>query len=365
MVRSASPSGAPRSGAKTTHHRLTQSDIAEELGLSQSTVSLVLSGRASQLHIPADTRHKVLDTAHRLGYVADPVGQRLAGGVTRLLGVHTFEPIFSHGSENFYHPFLVGVEQEAEALGYDLLLHTSTTGRAGGRSIYRDGVNRLRVADGAILLGLTSDRSDLARLVKEGFPFIHIGRRALDDTDVPFVTPDYSQATADAVAHLTGLGHRSIGYLIPDVDDEPTADREQGFRAAAARFDLSTQLERYHRPDALTSSDVDWLLDSGATAIITHRTADAVAVYEMLRLRGVQVPLEYSLVALDEPSHDLIEGITLAGITIPRVEMGAAAVRLLVKNLATFSDRPPQLSLPCQFFAGDTCASPPINRRPT
>lgn len=342
----------------TRRHRLRQSDIAAEVGLSQSTVSLVLSGRASHMNISAATQHRVLETAKRLGYVADPVGQRLAGGRNRLLSVFTFEPVFSKESENYYHPFLVGVEQEAEALGYDLLLCTSATGRNGRRSIYRDGVNRLRVADGAILLGLTTDRSELAHLIEERFPFIHIGRRMLDDVDVPFVATDYSQATSDAVAHLTELGHKSIGYLVPDMDDEPTIDREQGFQAAAARLGLSNRLARYHRPDALSAADVDWLIESGATAIITHRASDASAVYEMLALRGLEVPKDYSLVALDEPWKDLIEGVILAGISIPRHEMGAAAVRLLVTNLAAVPEHSPQLCLPCRFVPGDTCAPP-------
>ena len=353
-LRGTTPDTTPR------RRRLRQSDIAAEVGLSQSTVSLVLSGRAPQMNIPAATQHRVLETAKRLGYVADPVGQRLAGGSNHLLSVFTFEPVFSRESQNYYHPFLVGVEQEAEALGYDLMLCTSATGHDGRRSIYRDGVNRLRVADGAILLGLTTDRTELARLVAERFPFVHIGRRMLENNaDVPFVATDYSQATADAVAHLTGLGHRSIGYLVPDSDDEPTIDRELGFQAAAARFGLSGRLARYHQPDALTAADVDWLIDSGATAIITHRAPDAAAVYEMLELRGLRVPGDYSLVALDEQWDGLIPGVTLAGISIPRHDMGAAAVRLLVTHLGSVPEPPPQVCLPCKFVPGDTCAPPP------
>lgn len=356
-------SRAAASGGSDVPRRPTQNDVAAAVGLSQSTVSLVLSGRALQWNIPACTQHRVLDAAYSLGYAVDGAGQRHAGN-NRLLGVFTFESIFSPEAESFYHPFLAGIEREAEVLGCDLLLHTSAAGEGGVRSIYRSDVNRLRVADGAILLGLTNDRSELARLVEDRFPFIHIGRRLLDDSDVPFVTTDYSQATADAVAHLIALGHTSVGYLVPDVDNEPTADRARGFQAAAVRWGLSTKLERGHRPGALTTADVDWLTERGATAIITHRTEDAAAVYEMLRLRGASVPGDYSLVALDEPSDQLVQGVHLAGIITPRREMGAVAVRLLFKNLAAVHEPPPQLSLPCRFFAGDTCSTPTTIQRP-
>ena len=315
------------------------------------------------MNIPASTQQLVLEAAQRMGYVADPVGQRLAGGSNRLLSVFAFEPIFSSEASNYYHPFLVGIEQEAEALGYDLLLCTSARWRNGERSIYAGDVNQLRVADGAILLGLRDDRSELTRLVEEQFPFIHIGRRMLDDADVPFVAADYSRATADAVAHLTAMGHRSIGYLVPDLDNEPTADREQGFHSAATRLELGRRIERYHAPDGLTTSDVGWLIDQGATAIITHRASDAAAVHEMLVLRGAEVPRDFSLVALDEPSTELVDGVALAGISIPRREMGAAAVRLLVANLAVHPQQPPQLLLPCEFIPGDTCSPPTTTKR--
>jgi hypothetical protein len=110
-------------------------------GVSQATVSLVLNNRTGDdVRIAPETRQRVLDAIRATGYVADPVARRLVSGRNRILGVFTYEPVFPSTAADFYHPFLVGIEQRAEQLGCDLLLFTSSSqasgaGGAGGLSL--------------------------------------------------------------------------------------------------------------------------------------------------------------------------------------------------------------------------------------
>jgi len=54
--------------------RMTQRDIARLAGVSQATVSLVLTkSEAVTARIPEDTRERVLKVIRETGYVADPV----------------------------------------------------------------------------------------------------------------------------------------------------------------------------------------------------------------------------------------------------------------------------------------------------
>lgn len=103
----------------------------------------------------------------RIAICANPAARSLAGGQNRMLGVFTYESIFPVEHRNFYYRFLVGIEHEAEQMGYDLVLFTSTGGTDGKRRIYRNDGNRLRLTDGAILLGLAEDKHELQQLVQE------------------------------------------------------------------------------------------------------------------------------------------------------------------------------------------------------
>ena len=60
---------------------VTLKDIAQETGLSASTVSIVLKGNGNARKISQDTQEKVLSTAKRLGYKPNIQARILRGGV--------------------------------------------------------------------------------------------------------------------------------------------------------------------------------------------------------------------------------------------------------------------------------------------
>jgi DNA-binding LacI/PurR family transcriptional regulator len=119
--------------------RLTQHDIAKLAGVSQATVSLVLNGAPTALaRIPQETRERVQQVIRTTGYVADPIARRMAKGLNRILGVFTYEPAFPSAQADFFTPFLLGIEEEAQIQNYDLLLLTGA-GVGQDRKIFADG----------------------------------------------------------------------------------------------------------------------------------------------------------------------------------------------------------------------------------
>ncbi|TDD70655.1 LacI family transcriptional regulator [Jiangella aurantiaca] len=345
--------------------RIRQSDIAKLAGVSQTTVSLVINGRESEtVRIPAETRERVLEVARMLGYVADPVARSLAGGVNRLIGVYTFESMFPMDHHDFYHPFLVGIEAQAETRGYDLVLFTSATGTDGGRSIYRDGVNRLRLADGCVLLGKETNRDDIAHLRDEGFSFTLVGRRDIPGDDISYVTADYAAATEQVVDHLVELGHRRIAYLPAAVPSEPADDRDHGFHAARARHDLEVAdlVGPVTKEVGISTGEVRALLDAGASAFLAHESVVALQVIQILQELGLDVPGDRSVAALNDPP-DGVPGPSLTCFRIPRRELGSLAVDLLISQIeAPDAAEPRTVTLPCTFVAGQTSGPHSENR---
>src|SRR4051795_4364991 len=199
-----------------------QADVARVGGGSQSAVSRVVSGDVDR--IPVETQQRVRAAVKQLGYVPNAAARSLRGKRNRLVGVHTFEPVFPHAREDFYFEFLLGIEERAEEVGYDLVLFTSTGTRDGRRRIYRDGTNRLNLADGSVLLGVATDRDELARLWREGYLFVHIGRREVPGAEVPCIVPDYHSAAGRLVESLAERGHRNLAYLRADIDQEAYVD---------------------------------------------------------------------------------------------------------------------------------------------
>ncbi|GAA1604350.1 LacI family DNA-binding transcriptional regulator [Kribbella karoonensis] len=332
--------------------RLTQRDIARLAKVSQTTVSLVLNNRSdATARIPAETRDRVLKVIRETGYQADPLARRMTQQRNQILGVFTYESVFPSASGDFYHPFMAGIEDCAERLGWDLLLFTSAPVAEGRRRIFHEN-NRLRIADGCLLLGRQIPGEELARLIAEEYPFVSVGRRDDAGGPVPYVGADYTSATRTVVEQARALGHRRIAYAGLGSGAESSADRMRGFREAAGA-------RAPHVPTADRSAGevLDDLLDRKITAAFVEERADAIALYAAAAERGVDVPGDLSVVTLGDATRPAASDLDFSGFHVPRRAMGLRAVELLEAVLSGTATEQ-QLLLPCDLTDGITLSPP-------
>jgi DNA-binding LacI/PurR family transcriptional regulator len=341
--------------------RPTQFDIARRAGVSQATVSLVVNGASADGQVSALNRQRVLDAISELGYTPNLSARSLRGKGTQLLGLYTFETVFPVDQRDFYYPFLLGVEAEAAQLGYDLLLFSSA-GLAGERSIYAGGVNRLRKADGCVLLGRHLARDELVRLAQEDFPFVFIGRRDAGGVAFSHVAADYASATRRIVLELAELGHSRILLLHPDDRGEPGADREKGYRSGMGEAGLSPDeglIRAVEATDVTPQALRGWMAD-GVTAILVEPTEQhriARALEQAAADAGIRIPRDLSVAALgDLPQPSALSWTSFA---IPHEEMGRQAVRMLVELLSDPGTAARTSILPCPPIPGDSIARAP------
>ncbi|MGW7422988.1 LacI family DNA-binding transcriptional regulator [Streptomyces sp. NPDC054813] len=358
--------------------RSTQRDIARHAGVSQATVSLVISGGAASAQIAEPTRRAVLAAAEELGYAANVAARSLKGGRNRLLGLYTFESVFPTDQRDFYYPFLLGVEAETARQGYDLLLFCSGGGGSGPsaaeRSIYVGGANRLKIADGCVLLGRSVRREELSALVREDFPFVFVGRREVDDGELSYVAADYVSATAALVAELALLGHRRILYLRALEDSEPTRDREEGYRRGLAEAGIAVDealIRSLADPADLTVEHVEgWIGGLGITALLVEPTEDnrlTEALATMAGTERIRFPADCSLALLGDPPSWTPELRNWTRFSLPRAQMAGEAVRLLIELLdqeTRETCEPRQLTVPCEFVPGDSIGPARTGGRP-
>lgn len=352
-------------GGGGRRRRPRQADIARLAGVSQATVSMVINHQGGKYgQIGEDTRRRVWEAVEELGYVADIAARTLAGGRNSILGLYTFEPVFPVDYHDFYYPFLVGIEEEAEQQGFDLLLFSSASGVDGNREIFRGGVNRLRVADGCVLLGRGGNTRELLRLARDPYPVVFIGRRELEGVDVSYVGADYVRATVEVVRHLAGLGHRRIALLSWGDQLEPTVDRLRGYElgCASAGVELERRLCRSVAAADVSTGLIEELVAAGATAVVAQDQAIASCVEKAANSLGMSLPADLSVAVLGDPPRGEPTGRAWTGFSIPRRDMGARALATLIEQLdAGDAARPVQTLLPCRFEPGATVAEAPAS----
>lgn len=338
--------------------------------MSQTTVSLVLNDRAEVTGIPTATRQRVADAMRSLGYVANPVARTLAGGLNRILGVYTFESAFPLDEDDFYFPFLVGIEEQAESLGFDLLMFTSAGAQ---RRMFHDGSTRLSLADGALLLGREANVEDICRLRDNGYRFVYIGRKEVPGGGISTVEADYAAATSAVTIRLIELGHRRFArWRLRQGGPEAAQDRETGFRQALAEAGLSAaDVQTLDSPDQVGELYDQW--DRGdTTALVVDQQSLAEALRECGRARGVDVLGTRSVAVLGDTigTHTVpASEPEWSGFAVPRKRMGAAATTALVAKLASQSDDADAvdesvvITVACDAVEGSTVAPPVTGRR--
>ena len=331
-----------------------QSDIARLAGVSQTTVSLTLNGKTAEYGINRETEERIMSAARDLGYVPNVTARALRGGRNRLIGVHAYEPLFPTSRESYYEEILVGIEQGSIRAGHDLVLFTSIHQDQGRANIFDEGRNRLRIADGALILGFEQHDDELVRLAEEGFPFVFIGRREKPAALGPYVTADYESAVADVVRRVHELGHRRVAYLGLRETAEPRTERRQGFQRGVEETGVRVVDQTWGNPEDL---DDDWprrLLDGGATVLLTESASQLEALAQRCAAVGLSVPDQLSVVGLDAITDPTRTERAWTHVQVPRREMGSRAVELLLEFLDGAHEPTYHERLPCAFVPGET-----------
>jgi DNA-binding LacI/PurR family transcriptional regulator len=300
-----------------------------------------------------------MEVIRETSYVADPAARRLAGIGNRIIGVFTYEPAFPSASLDFYAALLTGIESRSEQLGCDLLLFTSAPVVDGRRSLFHE-KNRLRLADGCLLLGREMDGDELARLVASGFPFVAVGRR--ETPGVPYVAADYVSGTAELVRRAWDAGHRRFLYLHEQSTGESVLDRQRGFREELERLSGGADAGIL-RPTDGSRLEADWAAIRGEdpTVLFIESPAHALAIAKLAERDGIRLPDDLSVVVLADPSRSAQVGPDFTRLSPPRTRLGAEAISLLARILDP-SDRVKEdelrVTLQCAITDGTTLWTP-------
>lgn len=338
--------------------RPTQSDVARLAGVSRGTVSLVLNERTNgPVPISDATRDKVLAAARQLGYAPNPVAQMLVHGSNRLIGIFSYETVFPYDKNDFFFPYLSGIQQEASEQDFNVLLFTRNHNRSKPH-IYHNGMNMLRLADGSILLGANPDRGELRQLVEEGYPFVYIGRREVPGCEISWVANDYKHGSAQATRHLLELGHERLGFVGPEPSFEPQEDKLAGCRQTLMETGRGELVVLPECPPEAGEVLIHAIETHHLTALLCDSHKTFIESLHILQKHGLSVPDDCSVVCLTTVEHSQPFQLKPTFVQLNRHMLGITATQLLTRQIAGDNTPPHQAIIPCELVIGETTAPP-------
>jgi DNA-binding LacI/PurR family transcriptional regulator len=313
-------------------------EIARRAGVSRSTVSYALSGKRT---VSEETRRRIQQVIEELDYRPNASARALKEGRTRTLGLVI--PPASQRLTDMQLGFVASVVEAAALHDLDVLL--SPSGGDHDRSFER--IVTGRRVDGVILMEIRLEDSRVSRLQQTGLPFVTIGRTA-QPAELCWVDVDYAALIARCVNHLADLGHREIA-LINRSAELVASGYGPGHRALLG-FTGAVEHRQLRGVDFCCADDaaageacLERILetDPGVTAIATINEAALPGIQRALERADLAVPRDFSIagVAARHWAEDFRPPLTAADV--PALEMGAAAVDLLIERIAA-PDAPPR-----------------------
>jgi DNA-binding LacI/PurR family transcriptional regulator len=329
-------------------------DVARHAGVAPSTVSYALSGKRT---ISEPTRTRVLASIAALNYHPHAGARALASNRANVIALVL--PLRADMNVPVLMQFAVSVVTAAREFDQDVLLMTADEGSEGLRRM-----DASALVDGLILMDVELNDARIPLLCELGRPSVLIGFPA-EPAGLTCVDLDFYRAGQVCAEHLARLGHREVALV-----GAPRAvyERGTGFarRTVAGFLDTSDTLRlsseaRPCEPDpAAVDHRVGELLARrpALTGLVVHNEAVVEALLAALLAHGRRVPEQVSVVAICPDGLASRATPALTSVLIPADEVGAQAVRLLMRKLAG-QPVPDSSLLPPRLTIRNSTAAPP------
>ncbi len=337
--------------------KVSQTQLARELGISQALVSLALNGRRQGIN--AETYDRIWAQAAKRGYrpkgmhpAAAPAAHAPQVGIILRAPLRLEMPSMYFGQlQHGLHAGIAAQERTTVFLGAEDQLDARKL-----RRIFAPG----HAFQGLVLVGEVS-RGFLDRLRTLGLRIVAVSAR--HPGLCHSVLGNEPQALEALVDHLHGLGHRRFGWLGGNVGLGRHESRLQALHDALARRGLAVDA-RYvaalREADRIEGADAVRLLlphrrrRDFPTAFVAYNTLMAAGAVREFEREGWSVPGDVSIASADL-SPIATEGtprITAAG-TAPE-KLGEAAARLVLERDGEPRESCTDLMLPAQLAIGET-----------
>jgi DNA-binding LacI/PurR family transcriptional regulator len=302
--------------------RPTMQDVADRVGVSKATVSLVFRKAPG---VGDKTREEVLKAAEELGYRMNRAAALMTARRSHLIGV------VAQISNSFHAEIVESIVAAADVAGYEVVLGAVTPTHDEARVI--ETLIDFR-CEGMLLVGPELESGVISRL-GDRLPTVVIGRR-VGAASVDVIRTNDGKGIAGVVDHLFGLGHRRIVHVAagPGVIAK---DRRSGFVTAMRRHDLPTERAVVDAGDFTEEAGMAAarriLRGDSPTAVVCANDRLAVGVLDVLRRAGVDVPGDVSITGYDDSVLARLSNVDLTTVSQQPKAQAEQAIEAVVGRL--------------------------------
>ena len=305
-------------------------EIAKQLNVSATTVSLVLNNRSG---VSSEKRRQITSlleaNGYRLSAKTDPVAKKNI----RFLKFKSHAKLVD-GNPGFVNAIVDSVERECRRQGFNLIMSSFGLKQVDEiLSLIDDDPS-----DGVILLGTELSSVDSGFLDRIPSPLVIVDN-ILDYQSYSCITMNNKEGIFSAVSYLASLGHPRIGFLENALPSSNCMARRYAFASSLEKlgmeFDPSLVYTVQPTPEGSYDS-IRSLLESGCkfpSAIVANNDSFALGAIKAFKEFDLLVPNHISIIGFDNIQFSAISDPPLTTMEVSCVDMGIWAVRLLCDHI--------------------------------
>ncbi|MCC7450895.1 MAG: LacI family DNA-binding transcriptional regulator [Anaerolineae bacterium] len=330
--------------------RATIRDVAQQAGVSKSTVSHVLNGTR---FVEEETKQRVLQAIRELGYRPSTIARSLTTNRTQTIGV-----IVSDTSNHFFGEILRGIESVVRARNFSLLVcNTDET-----LELEEHYLNLLLAhqVDG-IIAAATSRHWDAVEVAElKHLPMVFVDRTFEEMGGRPYIGADNRGGAYLGARHLIGCGHREIGILAGFQRLSTMRERLAGFQQALADCGIPLP-DEWIATSALSADSACQAavrilsLPYRPTALFVSNNFLSLGTLLALKQLGLRCPDDVSLVCFDDHPWAAVANPPLTVIRQPVYELGQQAAQTMLALLNGEELAQTTTTMPCELIVRQSC----------
>lgn len=324
--------------------RLSISDIANDLGISVTTVSFILNGKAREKRISESLTKRVQEYVKKVGYKPNQLAKSLRTGKTKsivLLVEDISNPFFANIADH--------IEQQAYEHGYHIIYCSVKNDEQRAKEL----INLFydRQIDGFIIAP-TEGLSDVINvLLKRGVPVVLFDRPLVDVDAHTVITENEKGAFDGTMFLLQEKKAKRIGFVTITSSQSQMKGRLEGYMKAVDSVGMDLLVKKIN-PSQKDEEVVDQLRD-----FIQDNKLDAIFfATNYLAINGLRAIKKYKLdieklVSFDENAAFELVVPPVSAISQNIPEIAKQVVRILLCQINGKLESVEKVVVPCKLIA--------------
>jgi len=304
--------------------------LADQSGLSVTTISRVLSGQASRYRISKETEVTVRKLAKDSSFVPNQLARGLRLKKTLTIGL-VIPDISNPCYAGIAHQVLVGIRK----YGYSVILCDSQDDT--GLEVQSLALLQSRGVEGVVLCPTGRSSQHLAPFVGGRLPIVLVDR-FFPDLPLPYVSSDNVAGARQATELLITSGHQRIACLQGLRGTSPSEFRVRGYKEALAHHHLPIENnlivgDSFTEQSGYIETKLLLRTEPGVRAILALSHLNGLGAIRALTEEKRRIPDDVSIISFDDTPYFSYLATPLTAVAQANSDMGEVAVKLLFDQI--------------------------------